>query len=199
MGMRTLNRSGQKEVKIVGVGGAGINILNNLNIKSNMATELWAINTDSKSLVRSKISNKIQLSNDGKGMGGDSIKGWLVAKQADKLVGLVKDTDAVILLSGLGGGTGSGVTPVIAKLAKKFGIKVFAIATMPFKHEGLSRRKKAEITLGELSANVDVLKIIENETINAMKTDLSTAFGHIDMVFKTEVENFIKTIKSEKK
>jgi cell division protein FtsZ len=190
--MKTFNGLMKKSIKIIGVGGAGINILNNLKLISKNKIEFWAINTDSKSLVRSKIINRIQLSNDGNGAGGNSVVARFVTEKSRELVEVIKGVDAIILLAGFGGGTGSGATPVIAKLSKSFGAQVFVVATMPFEHEGSLRKQRAKKAVSELQGHVDFLKVIENEVINKTDMDLATAFGLVDKVFRVEVEKIVE-------
>jgi cell division protein FtsZ len=106
----------------------------------------------------------------------------------------VKGTKVVIIVAGLGGGAGSGVSPVVAKLAYQMGIKVFLVVTMPFLHEGPVRRQQAKEALIKLRRYADSIKIIENESINKIQTDqvdLSEEFGKIDQMVKMEILGLI--------
>jgi len=114
-------------VKIIGVGGCGVNILGKLNLTSVKDVEFLAVNTDARSLMRSKVVNQIQLSDGGKGTGGNILIGQLAAEQSDELREALKDIDVVVMIAGMSGGTG-GASWVIAKMAKALGAQVFAVA-----------------------------------------------------------------------
>jgi cell division protein FtsZ len=159
-------------VKIIGIGGAGCNFLNHLVETKKSQAELVAVNTDSQSLKRSKAKKKIQLGlglGRSKGTGGNPITGNQAALESrKKLRALFENTEAVCLVAGLGGGTGTGATPVLAQIARESGVKVISLVTLPFLHEGPIRHQQAQMGLGAIQDQSDVVLKFPNEKIGVV-------------------------------
>ena len=130
------NFSNAAKLKVVGVGGAGGNAINDM-IESNITTvDFIAINTDQQDLDRSKASIKVLLGK-GMGAGADPEKGRIAAKESEeKIKDVLEGTDMLFITAGMGGGTGTGASPIIAEVAKAMGILTVAIVTKPFSFEG---------------------------------------------------------------
>ena len=145
------------QVKLVGTGGAGNNILDRLYSRRVKGVETIALNTDanhlhkSKAHVRKVIGAKIT---HGRGAGGDPYTGKRCAEDDEESIrSKLKDGDIIFVIAGMGGGTGTGSAPVIAKYAKETDAVVVGVAILPFKEEGLPRRKVALEGLAELKKN----------------------------------------------
>jgi cell division protein FtsZ len=156
-------------IKIVGVGGAGCNAIRKLSIDKIQDCELLVVNTDQKALTRSIVSRKIHLGNDLTGSYGNPTTARLATERSlEELTDALKGAETIIIVTGLGGGTGSGASPVIAKLAKQLGAVVVAVVTLPFIHEGPNRQQKAMDCLALLEDCCDVVLRIPNENINVV-------------------------------
>ena len=178
-----------KSVAIMGIGGCGVNTLGRLNFASVKEMEFLAVNTDARSLLRSKVLNQIQLGNGGRGTGGNPSVGSLAAEQSGELREALKDVGVVVLIAGMSGGTG-GASWVIARMAKTSGAQVFAVGILPFCHE--LRGEQAKDALVKLRRHTDHVKVIQNESINVANTDLESAFGIIDRAVQAEIENIVE-------
>jgi len=160
------------KVKIVGIGGAGTNMLDNLidfNLKN---VEFIAVNTDFKSLETSKAPIKLLIGEKltkGKGANGNPLIGRGAAFQS---AGAIKktliDSHMVFITAGLGGGTGTGASPVLAKICKDFGGQVIAIVSTPFSFEGEKRNKQAEEGILALNKVADTIVVMPNDRIRGM-------------------------------
>jgi cell division protein FtsZ len=198
-----LETSGTPFIKILGIGGAGCNAINKLFPIQKSNWELYALNTDQKSLDRNKATNKIHLGIGMKGAGGNQEDGkWAAIQSIDKLDKVLKDSKIVILAAGLGGGTGSGATPVIAKLAREAGARVFIIVTMPFEHEGPLRKERAQSALKELRGVSGSIKVIENDSMSSLEFSpgedaFLAGFNHIDTVIAGEIIRIESELTSE--
>jgi len=141
-------------IKIIGIGGAGNNAVDRIKLDDLGQVALAVVNTDTKSMSSSPIQEKIQIGRSitrGLSAGGEAEIGRKAAEEDIALIEkMVDGVDLVFLLAGLGGGTGSGCAPVVAKAADKAGAVVLAFVTMPFTREGERRRKQAEDALAEL-------------------------------------------------
>ena len=161
----------QKNLKpsltVMGVGGAGCNAVNNM-IHSNLNNvDFIVANTDAQALENSLCYNRIQLGLEktkGLGAGADPTIGKDAAEESIDLISEeLRDTNMLFLTAGLGGGTGTGALPVIARIAKKLGIVTVAIVSTPFNFEGTKRMNLALKGLEEVKSNVDTLLIIPNQ------------------------------------
>ncbi len=160
------------KIKVIGIGGAGGNAINNMIASKLKGVEFIAANTDSQDLDRSNCTFKIQLGTTitkGLGSGADPEIGRLAAEEN---VNDVKDalgcSDMIFLTSGMGGGTGSGASPVIAREARESGALTVAVVTKPFHFEGDKRMKRALEAIEELKREVDTLILIPNERLKSV-------------------------------
>ena len=157
------------KIKVIGVGGGGGNAVNRMVATEVKNVEFIAINTDEHVLRLSKASQKIQIGEKltrGKGAGSMPQIGQEAAEESrDEIAALLKDTDMVFVTAGMGGGTGTGAAPVVAKIAKDMGILTVGVVTKPFAFEGKRRMTQAEQGIAELSACVDSLIIVPNERL----------------------------------
>jgi len=181
-----------KKISVFGIGGAGCNAINYLASTNKSNWELVALNTDQKSLNRNKAQNKIHLGTNLFGTGGNPDTGTKAAEQSvDEIRTALKSVDTLIIICSPSGGTGGGVAPYIAKIANEAGAKVFAIALMPFLHEGQLRANQAKDALTSLRYFA-ATKVIENESINKAGAEFTTAFKLINQKVKAEIEYIIK-------
>lgn len=154
-------------VKIVGVGGAGSNVLDRIVLDGIGNAGIVAINTDVQSLTSSVATEKVQLGRTatrGLGSGGDPEVGYAAAEEAiDEIRAALEDAELIFICVGLGGGTGSGSAPLIAGLAKEHGALTIAVATMPFSFEGKRRGIQAEEALVTLQKSADAVICFEND------------------------------------
>ncbi len=176
-------------IKVIGIGGAGGNAVNRMIAGDLSGVEFIAANTDVQVLEQSRAAVKLQLGpqrTKGLGSGGDPTVGREAAEEdesaiADALAG----ADMVFLTAGMGGGTGTGAAPIVARVAKETGALTVAVVTRPFQFEGRRRSEQAERGLDELRAEVDTLIVIPNErllTVVERETPLQEAFGVADEV-----------------
>ncbi|HKH67454.1 MAG TPA: cell division protein FtsZ, partial [Reyranella sp.] len=160
---------GFTEVKIIGVGGGGTNVVNRMIETGVQGVEFIAVNTDAQALHGSAAVRKIPIggrSAKGLGAGGDPGLGERAAEiSRDALTDAIEGADMVFLTAGLGGGTGTGAAPVVAEIARRARALTVGVVTMPFNFEGLQRRRTAEEGLARLRGNVDALIIIPNDRL----------------------------------
>lgn len=156
-------------IKLIGVGGGGSNAVDRLKMENLDRLQLAVINTDLKALHTSPVQDKILIGTTltrGLSAGGDPELGLKAAEaDADKIAEIVKDTDLVFIVAGLGGGTGSGAAPVVAEIAAEAGAVVIAFVTLPFSFEGGRRRKQAEEALAELRRVCDAVIPLSNDML----------------------------------
>ena len=185
-------------IKIVGTGGGGTSVIESL-AKSSIPpnVELAAINTDVRALrgLEREGIKAIQVGagvTGGYGTGGNREKGELAASQDESLLrDILQNTNMLFITAGLGGGAGSGIAPVVAKIAKEQGILSVAIVTMPFSFEGSKRRCVAQEALTALEREVDALIVIQNDKLMALseakKLTISNAFKLTDSILERAV------------
>jgi len=165
-------------IKVVGVGGAGGNAINNMIAAKLRGVEFYSANTDIQSLERSTCSHKIQLGvsvTKGLGAGADPEIGRQAAEEnANEIKEAVKGADMVFITAGMGGGTGTGACPVVAQQCKEDGALTVAVVTKPFKFEGDKRMRRALEGIEKLKKEVDTLIIIPNERLKAVGSKNST-------------------------
>ncbi len=152
------------KIKIIGVGGAGGNAINDMIDSDISGVEYIAINTDEQDLKKSKAKTKISLGHLGAGANPE-IARESAENNSQDIRKVIKDQDMIFITAGMGGGTGTGASPVIAKIAKEEGILTVAIVTKPFKFEGKKRKLNAEKGLEELKKYVDTLIVIPNQKL----------------------------------
>ncbi|MDD5795572.1 MAG: cell division protein FtsZ [Oscillospiraceae bacterium] len=183
-------------IKVIGVGGGGGNAINRMIKMSVKNVEFIAVNTDEHVLRLSKATTKVQIGEKmtrGKGAGSMPEVGKKAAEESkDEISALLKDTDMVFVTAGMGGGTGTGAAPVVAKLAKDMGILTVAVVTKPFAFEGKRRMAQAEQGIAELSSCVDSLIIVPNERLKYVSDQsitLQNAFAIADDVLRQGVQS----------
>ena len=183
------NESARAKIRVIGVGGAGGNAINNMITSGMSGVEFIAINTDSQDLSRSLAPRRFQLSpqiTKGLGAGAKPQIGREAAlEDRDKIAELVQDCDMVFLTAGMGGGTGTGAAPVIAEIAKQAGALTVGVVTRPFNFEGKKRRDQAIDGIDRLRECVDTLITIPNERLISLSnpnTTLKESFQLADQV-----------------
>lgn len=179
-------------IKVFGVGGGGSNAVNHMNDHGIIGVNFVVCNTDAQALDMSRIPNKIQLgpaSTQGLGAGARPEVGEKAAEESIEAIKelLNKNTKMVFVTAGMGGGTGTGAAPVVARIAREMGILCVGIVTTPFWFEGKNRYNSAMEGIEKLRENVDTLLIINNDKIREMYGNLkrSEAFGHANNILTT--------------
>ena len=154
-------------IKVIGVGGGGGNAVTNMYKRGICNVAFAVCNTDSQALAKCEVPVRVQLGESGLGTGGDPQKGKQEAEEAIREIeNLFSDeTQMVFITAGMGGGTGTGASPVVARIAKEKGILTVGIVTIPFRFEGKLRIKKALQGVEEMRKNVDALLVINNERL----------------------------------
>ncbi|MFH0860915.1 MAG: cell division protein FtsZ [Candidatus Altiarchaeota archaeon] len=190
-------------IKIIGVGGAGNNALDHLAQDRIGNVEIVAVNTDARVLLRSKADRKVLIGKDisGGNSTGNNIKmGERCAKyDIEKIAEVVDDSDLVFIICGLGGGTGSGASPVIGDLARTKGALTVAVATTPFNSEGEPIRENAEKGLGRLKNNADAVILFSNEKLLKVMQDqpITEAFDSVNRMIAGIVREMVSIIGEE--
>ena len=160
----------QTIIKVVGVGGCGGNAIDHMVANGVEGVETISANTDSQALTKNKAAEKIilgELNNHGQGAGGKPDVGRDTAlDDYERLTTMFDGADMVFIAAGMGGGTGTGAAPIIADMAKEFGILTVGIVTIPFSFEGKNRESQAIKGLEKLKRSVDSLIIINNNKLN---------------------------------
>lgn len=192
------------KIKVIGVGGGGCNAINKMIDAGVEGVDCIAANTDGKSLRRSKSGSKIQLGRvltKGLGAGGDPVRAKDAAMEsAEDIHKALEGADMVVVAAGMGGGTGTGASPVIAEIAKKTGALTLGVVTRPFEHEGPVRKANAEDGIKALIPHVDAYVVIPNERINLVceqDTDLFSAFARVDEVLVQAIQGISEIIHSD--
>ncbi|MEY2527998.1 MAG: cell division protein FtsZ, partial [Verrucomicrobiota bacterium] len=188
-------------IKVVGVGGAGTNVLDRIVLDGLDKAELIAINTDVQSLASSVAATKVQLGRTvtrGLGAGGDPEVGYNAAyESADELRATLTDARMILVCAGLGGGTGSGAAPAVAQVARENGSLVLGFATLPFGFEGKRRLAQAKEALARLRQNCDAVICFENDRLGDMvapKAGIHQAFAAADQMISQSVRSIVSLI-----
>ncbi|MDI9371171.1 MAG: cell division protein FtsZ [Synergistaceae bacterium] len=188
-------RPHREEIKVVGVGGGGGNALNHIIRSGVTGVHFIAANTDVGSLNLSQANSKVTLGEKltkGLGAGSDPTVGMNSAKESiDKIREVVSGADMVFITAGMGGGTGTGASPIIAEVAKEAGALVVAVVTFPFSFEMNRRRKQAAEGITVLREKVDALLVVENDRLLELtdeKTKHSEAYKLADEVLRQAVQ-----------
>lgn len=184
------------KIRVIGVGGGGNNAVNSMvDSGSIQGVDFIGINTDAQALLNSKANTKIQIGENltrGLGSGGNPEMGREAAEESrEKIKDLLEGSDMVFLTAGMGGGTGTGATPIIAEVAQEVGALTVAVVTKPFMFEGTRRMVSAEEGIEELKDKVDTLIVIPNQRILEVvdkKLSLLEAFRVADSVLTHGVQ-----------
>ncbi|MBR4158359.1 MAG: cell division protein FtsZ [Oscillospiraceae bacterium] len=190
-------------IKVVGVGGAGNNVVNRMVASGTKGVEFIAINTDKQVLAMSSAGQKIQIGEKlthGQGAGSDPEIGKRSAEESrNNIAKSFEDADMVFITAGMGGGTGTGAAPVIADIARETGILTVGVVTKPFKFEGKRRMDQAMVGIEELLGKVDSLLIIPNDRLKYatdQKITFANAFEIADDVLRQAVTSISDLIKN---
>ncbi|MFG6442698.1 cell division protein FtsZ [Roseateles sp. LKC17W] len=179
------------QIKVIGVGGGGGNAVDHMIAQGVQGVEFICANTDAQALNRSKADQLLQLGSTGLGAGAKPEMGKSAAEEAESRIReSIAGANMLFITAGMGGGTGTGAAPVIARVAKEMGILTVGVVTKPFEFEGGRRLKAADAGLAELEANVDSLIVVLNDKLLDVLGDDVTqdqAFAHANDVLKNAV------------
>ena len=188
-------------IKVIGVGGGGGNAVNHMYLQGIADVNFVVCNTDNQALIKSPVPTKIQLGTEETlGLGAGSIPevGRKAAEESiEKIQDLLKDnTKMVFITAGMGGGTGTGASPIIAKAAHDMGILTVGIVTIPFAFEGKRKIRQALEGVAALSEHVDAILVINNEKLRKLYPDfeLSNAFAKADDVLTNAAKGIAEII-----
>src|SRR5215475_13451229 len=189
------------QIKVVSVGGAGLNALDRIVLDGLERADVVAINTDVNSLTSSVATRKVQLGRSvsrGLGAGGDPEIGYQAAlESADEIREALADTSVIFICTGLGGGTGSGAAPYIAQAARDAGALVIAFATLPFEFEGKRRNAQAREALVRLAEFAHAVVCFENDRmadLTSPQAGIHQAFAMADMTISQSVRSIVNLI-----
>ena len=190
-------------IKVVGVGGAGNNVVNRMVKDGTQGVEFIAVNTDKQALSVSNADQKIQIGEKitrGQGAGSDPEIGRRAAEESrNAITAALEGTDMVFITAGMGGGTGTGAAPTVADIARENGALTVGVVTKPFKFEGKRRMDQANVGIQELLGKVDSLLIIPNDRLKYatdQKVTLANAFEIADDVLRQAVTSISDLIKN---
>ncbi|MBR5485540.1 MAG: cell division protein FtsZ [Oscillospiraceae bacterium] len=183
-------------IKVIGVGGGGGNAVNRMIESDMQGVEFISVNTDRQALNHSRATQKMVIGDkctQGRGAGGNPEVGKKAAEEStEKIQAAIRNSQMIFIAAGMGGGTGTGAAPVVAKIAKDMGILTVAVVTKPFKFEGKRKMEQAEEGIRNLRENVDALLIIQNERLKSIsegKITLLNAFIEADNVLRHGVQS----------
>ncbi|NTW65330.1 MAG: cell division protein FtsZ [Nitrospirae bacterium] len=182
-------------IKVIGVGGCGGNAVSTMVLAGIQGVEFVAANTDRQALDRTDSPNKLQIGSKltrGRGAGANPEVGRNAAlEDIDKIKAILEGTEMVFITAGMGGGTGTGAAPIIAKLAREVGSLAVGVVTRPFSFEGVRRMRYAEEGIAELKKNVDALIVIPNDRL----INLSEKNTRIGEAFKLSDDVLVQAVK----
>ena len=189
------------KIKVIGVGGAGNNAVNRMIASNIVGVEFIAVNTDKVVLLNSSAQTKIPIGEKltkGHGAGANPEIGARAAEEnIEELTAAIDGADMIFVTAGMGGGTGTGAAPIIAKIAKDMGILTVGIVSKPFSFEGRRRMDQAEAGIEKLAAAVDSLIIIPNERLKQVsdtRITLANAFEIADDVLRRGVSSIVELV-----
>ncbi|MCD7861311.1 MAG: cell division protein FtsZ [Oscillospiraceae bacterium] len=190
-------------IKVVGIGGAGNNVVNRMVSSGTKGVEFIAVNTDKQALAVSSADQKIQIGEKlthGQGAGSDPEVGKRSAEESrNNIAKSMEDTDMVFITAGMGGGTGTGAAPIVAEIAKEAGVLTVGVVTKPFGFEGKRRMQQAENGIENLLKKVDSLLIIPNDRLKFatdQRVTFANAFEIADDVLRQAVVSISDLIKN---
>jgi cell division protein FtsZ len=183
------------QIKVIGVGGAGNNAVNRMIEHGLKGVEFISVNTDKQALYLSQATQKIQIGEKltkGLGAGADPEIGLKAAEESrEEILQSIKGSDMVFITAGMGGGTGTGATPIVAEIAKEMGALTVGVVTKPFMFEGRKRAMNAEKGIAQLKEKVDTLITIPNDRLLQVvekRTSMLEAFKIADDVLRQGVQ-----------
>lgn len=187
------------KILVIGIGGAGVNAIDNMISKEISGVDYLAVNTDAQHLAASKCENKLLIGEKelkGRGAGSKAKIGAAAAEESKEAIKeVIKDYDLIFLSAGMGGGTGTGAIPVIAGIAKELGILTISVVTKPFFYE--NRSEVAEEGISKLIEKTDGLVVIKNDKIASIipeDMDLEEVFKIVDEVLQKAVHGIVGII-----
>ncbi len=196
------SEAAEKRIRLFGIGGAGSTVIDRLVLDGLQRAALFAIDTDLQNLAGALAQEKMQIGREttrGLGAGGDPEVGYSAAEAAgEELAATIGDAEVVFLIAGLGGGTGSGVAPVLARAAQAAGALVFTVATLPFEFEGRRRCHQAAQTLELIEQFSDAVLCFENDRMGDAilpKAGIAEAFAAADATLSQAVRSMIDLIR----
>ena len=189
------------KIKVIGVGGAGNNVINRMIESGVDGVDFVVINTDKQDLNKSNCPNKLQIGEKLTGGMGAGSKPEIGRKSAEEsrvaIAKVLENIDMVFITAGMGGGTGTGAAPIVADLAKEAGVLTVGVVTTPFKFEGANRMRQAEKGIEELHDKVDSLIVIPNDRLKYVTDQnitFANAFGIADDVLKQAVTSIAELV-----
>ena len=199
--MAELSQERVVKIKVIGVGGAGNNVVNRMIEAGVGGVDFVVVNTDRQDLNKSNCKNKVQIGEKLTGGMGAGSKPDIGQKSAEEsraaIAKILENTDMVFITAGMGGGTGTGAAPIVADLAREAGCLTVGIVTKPFKFEGANRMRQAEAGIEALHEKVDSLVIIPNDRLKYVtdqKITFANAFGIADDVLKQAVTSISELV-----
>lgn len=184
------------KIKVIGVGGGGNNAVNRIINDKVQNIETYLINTETSLLKRANTKNVLQIGKEltkGLGAGANEVVGENSALESkEDIKRILENTDLLFVTAGMGGGTGTGATPIIAQIVKEMGILTVGIVTKPFTFEGRKRLNRANSGIEKLKENVDALIIVLNDNLLKVvsnKTSINEAFSMADNILKQSVQS----------
>lgn len=189
------------KIKVVGIGGGGQNAVNRMIEEGLQGVEFISVNTDAQALMLSNSPIRLRIGDKltkGLGSGGNPEIGQRAAEESrEEIKEVLEGADMVFVTAGMGGGTGSGASPVVAGIARSLGALTIGVVTRPFTFEGSHRRRSAESALDELKANVDTLIAIPNDRLLQVvdkKVSINMAFRTADDVLRQGIQGISELI-----
>jgi cell division protein FtsZ len=189
------------QIRVVGVGGGGSNAVNRMIAEGLSGVDFIAINTDAQALMLSEAPKRVRIGDKltrGLGVGGDPDRGQKAAEEsAEDLHQVLQGTDMVFITAGMGGGTGTGAAPTIARIARDEGALTIGVVTRPFSWEGAVRAEAARLGVEQLKESVDTLIVIPNDRlleITDKRVSLQAAFSLADDVLRQGVQGISELI-----
>ena len=189
------------KIKVIGVGGAGNNVINRMIESGVDGVDFIVVNTDKQDLNKSICKNKLQIGEkltNGMGAGSKPDVGKKSAEESRAMIAkALEGTDMVFITAGMGGGTGTGAAPIVADLAREAGILTVGVVTKPFKFEGANRMRQADAGIEALADKVDSLVVIPNDRLKYVtdqKITFANAFGIADDVLKMAVTSISELV-----
>ena len=188
-------------IKVIGVGGGGGNAVNRMIENDVKGVEFVAINTDAQVLRLAKAETRLQIGKQltrGLGAGADPSVGFRAAQESeDEIRDIISGSDMVFITAGMGGGTGTGASPVVAKIAKELDCLTVGIVTKPFSFEGKKRQKQALDGIAQLKPYVDTLIVVPNDKLLSMinrDTPMLESFREVDNVLRRGVQGIAEIV-----
>lgn len=188
-------------IRVVGVGGGGSNAVNRMIAEGVSGVDFVAINTDNQALLLSNAATRVRIGDKltrGLGAGGNPEQGEQAAQEStEELYEVLSGTDMVFITAGMGGGTGTGAAPIVAKIAREIGALTIGVVTRPFMFEGTRRSKSAEQGIERLKEHVDTLIVIPNDRLLELtdkRVSLTESFKMADDVLRQGIQGISELI-----